>query len=117
MEEIQRYEEEGIKIEKINLVRATMQEAQQIKENLIEDALDFKKIIVDLSSSEYVDSTFFGALVYAHRQIKEKGANIVLIMSNSFMKRTFMFQDIAKIFRVYNSIREALDDNNEEEIQ
>ena len=30
------------------------------------------------------------------------------MMSNSFMRRTFIFRDIEKIFDVHNSLRDAL---------
>ena len=116
MEEISRYNDKNVRIEKVNLVRATMNEAQEIKYNILEDALVFKKIIVDLSDCEYIDSTFFGALVYSYKQIKEKGGNIKLVISNSFMRRTFILGDIEKVFEVYDSLREAMNAYKEEEI-
>jgi len=115
MEGIKRTVNEDIIIEKVNLVRATMNEAQQIKDNLIEDMLEYKKIIVDLSSCEYIDSTFLGALVYAYRQIKSENGSISLVVSDTFMIRTFMFRDIEKIFKVHNSLQRAIDELRKEE--
>jgi anti-sigma B factor antagonist/stage II sporulation protein AA (anti-sigma F factor antagonist) len=92
-----------------------MNEAQQIKDYLVEDILEYKKIIVDLSSCEYIDSTFFGALVYAYRQFKSENGSISLVVSDTFMIRTFMFRDIEKIFKVHNSLQRAIDELRNEE--
>lgn len=115
MEGIKRTVNEDIIIEKVNLVRATMNEAQQIKDTLIEDMYESKKIVVDLSSCEYIDSTFFGALVYAYRQIKSENGSISLVVSDTFMIRTFMFRDIERIFKVHNSLQRAIDELRKDE--
>jgi anti-anti-sigma factor len=108
MDEFKRYNNGDVRIEKVNLVRATMNEAQEIRDNLLEDYLVFKKIVVDLSDCEYIDSTFFGALVFAYKHLKSKGGSIKLVMGNSFMRRTFIFRDIERIFDVHNTLREAI---------
>ena len=42
MDAIERSFEDGIAIEKVNLFRATMNEAYEIKDNLIDDIIDYK---------------------------------------------------------------------------
>lgn len=115
MESIKRTINEDIIVEKVNLVRATMNEAQHIKDILMEDMLESKRIIVDLSSCEYIDSTFLGALVYAYRQIKSENGSISLVVSDTFMIRTFMFKDIERIFKVHNSLQRAIDELRKDE--
>lgn len=97
----------GIVIEKVNLVRATLNEAHEIKNNLLEDGLDYDKIIVDLSSCDYIDSTFLGALVYSYRKIKERDGIVVLIMEDTFLSTSFIFREISSIFQVYHTVREV----------
>jgi len=108
MDAIERYIENGIVIEKVNLSRATMNEAYEIKDNLIDDIIDHKKIIVDLTCCEYIDSTFLGALIYAYRKIKEQNGIIALILSNTFLSKSFMYKEISSIFQVHFSLREAI---------
>jgi anti-anti-sigma factor len=108
MEAIERTTRGAIAIEKINLVRATMNEAFEIKNNLTEDILDYKKIIVDLSSCDYIDSTFLGALVYSYRNIITKKGIMVLVIGDTQLSKSFIFREITKMFRVYGSLREAL---------
>jgi len=115
VENIRRYNEEDIRIEKVNLVRATLNEANEIKENLIEDLIDYKKIVVDLSDCEYVDSTFIGALVYSFKHSKVKGGNIKLVISDSLVKNMFILNDIERVFKVYYSMKDAI--NAHQEVQ
>jgi anti-anti-sigma factor len=101
-----------IVIEKVNLVRATLNEAYLMKDNLLEDGLDYKKIIVDLSSCDYIDSTFLGALIYSYRKIKEQDGEILLVVGNQGLTNSFIFREISSIFKVCNSIREAIEEMN-----
>ena len=112
MEAIERIVKEGILIENINLLRATLQEAHEIKENLMEDIIDYKKIIVDLSSCVYIDSTFFGALVFSYRKIKEQNGSLILVLNDTFLARTYLFREIDKIFLVHNTLNEAITELN-----
>ena len=109
MDAIRRSIKDGIVVEEVNLVRATMNEAYEVKDNLLEDGLDYKKIIVDLSTCDYIDSTFLGALVYSYRKIKENDGIIVLVVGDTFLSTSFMFREISSIFQVYHTVNEAKD--------
>jgi anti-anti-sigma regulatory factor len=53
----------NILIEVVNLTRATLKEADEFKQILIEDiSAGWRKVIVDLSECEFIDSTFLGTL-------------------------------------------------------
>lgn len=108
MDTIERSMEDGIAIEKVNLLRATMNEAYEIKDYLIDDIMDHKKIIVDLSLCEYIDSTFLGALIYAYRKIKGQNGAIILVLSNTFLSNSFIYKEISSIFQICNSLSEAI---------
>ena len=112
MDSIKRDIKREIVIEKVNLVRATLNEAYLMKDNLLEDGLDYKKIIVDLSSCDYIDSTFLGALIYSYRKIKEQDGEILLVIGNHGLTNSFIFREISSIFKVCNSIREAIEELN-----
>jgi anti-anti-sigma factor len=108
MNSIHRILRNGVAIERVDLVRATMNDAREIKDNLLDD-IHFEKIIVDLSTCNYVDSTFFGALVSAYKVLKQKGCAMVLVISKTFLSRSFIYKEIASVFKVYLSISEALE--------
>lgn len=108
MNSIHRILRNGAAIERVDLVRATINEAEEIKDNLLND-INFNKIIVDLSTCNYIDSTFFGALVFAYKMLKQRGCAMVLVVSKSFLLRSFIYKEIASVFKVYHSISEALE--------
>lgn len=112
MNSIHRIFKNGIAIERINLIRATINEAQEIKDNLLDD-VDCKKVIIDLCSCDYIDSTFFGAMVFAYRILKRQGCTVVLVISQSFISKSFIYQEISSVFKVYLSMTEAVEALND----
>ena len=107
MNAIHRILRNGVAIERVELLRATFNEAQEINHNLLDDISDYNKIIVDLSACDYIDSSFLGAMVSAYRKIKEKGGSIVLIIGDTFLSKSYIYRDITSIFKVYHSLKEA----------
>ena len=112
MEAIERSEKNGIVIEKVNLVRATLNEAYELKNNLLEDSLDYKKIIIDLSFCDYIDSTFLGAIIFSYKRIKESDGIIVLVIGDTSLANSIIFREITSIFLIFNSVEEAITELN-----
>ena len=109
MNAVHRIFNNGVAIERVTLLRATLNEAPEIYANLIDDITDYNDIIVDLSFCNYIDSSFFGALVNAYRKMAAKGGSIAVVLSNMFITNSFLYRDISAIFKVYHSVRGALD--------
>ena len=100
----------GITLIVINLSRAVMCESQVFYRylfNLIDEGAE--KIVIDLTSLEFIDSSFAGVLVAALRRVKNKGGDIRLVLKkgNSLSNQMF-FNGVVKIYKTYTSIKEAL---------
>ena len=108
MNSIHRKFREGVAIERVDLFRATLNEAQEIFFNLLEDIADYNKIIIDLSTCEYIDSTFFGAMVSALKKMRSKGGQLVLIIGETFIYKSYIYKEICSVFKVYHSVKDAL---------
>ena len=65
MKDFEQNIQNGVVIEKVNLSRATFNDAQQFKKILTEDIVEkkFRKVIIDISQCDFVDSTFLGAMI------------------------------------------------------
>ena len=70
-------------IEKVNLLRASHMEASIMKSRLFEDIqLNNKKIIIDISKCDFIDSSFLGALVVSLKKIRENGGDIKIVTAS-----------------------------------
>jgi len=96
-------------IEVVNLSRATFKEANQFREILKTDIeKKFKKIIVDISQVEFMDSTFLGALVLAKKSVPQIGGDIKLIEPVSVFQALMEKTSTLSIFQTYKTIEEAV---------
>jgi len=98
-------------IEKVNLLRATIMEASIIKTRLFEDILlNNKKIIVDISKCDFIDSTFLGVLVASLKRTIEIGGDIkIVIASSSFAEGIVNNSGILRVFEIYTSVENAIE--------
>ncbi len=96
-------------IEVVNLSRATYKEASQLKKNLDEVIRDNqKKIIVDLSQCEFIDSTFLGVLVLSLKSSAKIGGDVRLIRPAEVVKTLMEKAGTLNVFNLYDSMDEAI---------
>jgi anti-anti-sigma factor len=89
----------------VNLKRATMVEAEEFKQVLVNDIQrDFKKIVVDLSSCEFIDSTFLGSLVVSLKKLTGLGGDLRLV---GFQPAVHSMFELTRMYRVFESFKSA----------
>ena len=97
-------------VEVVNLTRATWKEAAELKKILDEDILlKYRRIVVDISKCEFMDSTFLGALVVAHKKIVKLGGEIKLVEPLYAMHVLLEKVGTLNIFDSYTTQREAIE--------
>ncbi len=100
----------GITLVVINLNRAVMCESQLFYRyifNLIDEGAE--KIVIDLTSIEFIDSSFAGVLVASLRRVRPKGGEIRLVLKNlNSLSNQIFFNGVVKIYKTYSSVKEAL---------
>ncbi len=96
-------------VEVVNLSRATNKEAAQLKK-ILEQDIDAKirKIIVDLSQCEFIDSTFLGVLVLSLKSCAKIGGDIRLVKPAEVAKSLMEKAGTLNVFNLYNSLDEAV---------
>ena len=93
------------------LSRATVKEAQSLKSIIDEELVfDHFNMIIDLCLCEFIDSTFLGVLVYAHKKIEENYGKLNIIMHFSANLDIFFITSAFKFLNIFSTREEALND-------
>lgn len=101
---------DDIMIEVVNLTRATLKEAEEFKLLLSQDIESgWKKIIVDLSDCEFIDSTFLGALVVSLKKATSLGGDLKLVGFQSAVHSMFELTRMYRVFEAFPNREEAID--------
>ena len=96
-------------VEKVNISRATFKEAQDFKDRLVYDIMTNNlKVIIDLSSCEYIDSTFLGVLVVVLKKMGERGGEIKYIIPQPSALYLFKLTGLYSVLNLYKNIDEAM---------
>ncbi|OGU64230.1 MAG: hypothetical protein A2W30_09450 [Ignavibacteria bacterium RBG_16_36_9] len=96
-------------MEVVNLSRATWKEANEFKKILEEDVeKKFRKLIVDISQCEFLDSTFLGTLVLAKRSINKIGGELKIVEPPSVFKVLREKTSTLQVFDSYKSLDDAV---------
>jgi len=98
-----------IVVVKVDIVIATHRDAKPLWDEF-ESKLLFnrKKVVIDLSFCNNVDSTFLGMLVKILRKLNEKDGKLVLVFPKLIRQELFIVTGINKIIPCYNTLIEAL---------
>ena len=88
--------------------RATVDISGKFKEQLIDEIEQGNsKVIVDLASVEYVDSSFLGALVAGLKRATMKNGDLKLVGLQPPVRAMFDLTRLYRIFDIFDSIDEA----------
>ena len=103
-------EERGdVIIETVNLTRATLKEADEFKQALADDIESGKKkIVVDLTDCEFIDSTFLGSLVVSLKKITSLGGDLRLVGFQPAVHSMFELTRMYRVFESYKTREEAV---------
>ena len=104
-----RKENNGVILLHVNLSRATLKEAEEFKTILMTDINEGKKkIVVDLSGCEFIDSTFLGTLVISLKKVTSIGGDIKLVGFKPAVRSMFELTRISKVFETFGSTNDAV---------
>ncbi len=98
-----------IVIQVVNLTRATYREAGELKkqlDNLISQKQ--KKIIVDISQCEFIDSTFLGVLVLSLKSSAKIDGDIRLVKPDEVVKALMEKAGTLNVFNMHDNLEEAI---------
>jgi anti-sigma B factor antagonist len=68
-----------------------------------------ERVIVDLSSTVFIDSSSLGVLIGAHRRLKGRGGALIVVCENEAIVKTFRITGLDGVFTLVPSLSDALD--------
>ena len=111
MEDFKIFYQENIAIIKVDLVTATLRDARPLWNKFeIMNLFEQSKIIVDLSTCSYIDSTFIGMLVKIFKRISESEGQMMIVFPPLLSPiQTFRFMGLTKIVNCFDNLDEAIE--------
>ncbi len=109
---------DDIFVVRIQIVRATLNNASAFKETLLElIEQGHKKIIIDCINVEFMDSTFLGSMVVALKKLNAVDGELRIVFANKETPVWLMFETtrMVKVFKSFLSIDEAVESFNTSE--
>ncbi len=70
---------------------------------------DIEALIIDLSNVESIDSAGLGALLLAHRQLKDHAIPVILVGIHAFVRTLMNISQLESLFEFYDTLDDALD--------
>jgi anti-anti-sigma factor len=93
----------------VNIVRATLSEAEEFKNLLISSIEEgSRKMVVDLSACEFIDSTFLGTLVVSLKKLTTLGGDLRLVGFQPAVHSMFELTRMYRVFESFKSKEEAI---------
>ncbi len=100
---------DDIVVEIVNLDRATLREAEELKQNVNERiSSGYKKVIIDLSSVEFLDSTFLGVIVNTLKKVAKLGGDLKLVGFKPVVRSMFELTRLFRVFESYGELQDAI---------
>lgn len=100
---------DDIIVEIVNLDRVTLLEAEELKRQ-VNDKIDsgYRKVIIDLTSVEYLDSTFLGVIVNTLKKVAKLGGDLKLVGFKPNVRSMFELTRLFRVFESYSKLQDAI---------
>ena len=100
---------DGIPTLTINIKHPSFKDIKEFKNSLNNLLSDHKKIIIDFSNCDIIDSVILGAVVIAHKELQKQGGSIFTITSPGKMRFLFGQTGIDRVIKNFDTKEEALE--------
>ncbi len=117
MEDFKKIYVDGVFVIEVNIIRSTINEAIAFR-RIVEEEIKsgHTKLVIDLSECDYIDSTFFGAIIVASRMLIDIGFKLKVVKPAPGGEHIFTYTNYAKVFDKYKTREDAIK-SFEEDIQ
>lgn len=103
----------GVIVLTVELIRATLKEAEDFNTALANDIQNGNlKFVIDLSDCEFIDSTFLGSLVVALKRVTNRGGDLRLVGFKPAVQSMFELTRMHRVFETFPDKQQAISSFN-----
>ena len=89
---------------KLDIKEASLENGDAFKKEVIGLFDKYKKtIVIDMSSVEYIDSSFLGSIVSAFKHLISFQSEVMLVGLSKDIKNLFALTRLDRVFKIYNN--------------
>jgi len=109
LEHFEKINVDGVFVIEVNLTRSTLNEAIAFRK-IVEEEINsgHTNLIIDLSNCDYIDSTFFGAIMMALEMMKDKGYKLKVVKPVKPKEDIFILTNTLRLFDLYKTREDAI---------
>ena len=94
---------------KINLKRAVLEYTEDFRNYMtVNHTKKNKDLILDLTSTNFIDSSFLGTIIVILKNIKIQNGSLSLVIDSSKITFILPIKNISKVLNIYSSVDEAI---------
>ena len=107
--DIQQREREGVTVLELDGRITVGPEASALREKVAQLAAEGKKnVVLELSKTDFIDSTGLGALVMCATTLRKAGGNVKLVNLNRRNIELLVMTKLATVFEIFNDEQDAV---------
>jgi anti-anti-sigma factor len=100
---------DGVYVIAVNLTHSTIKEANEFRDTIEEEINSgHTNLVIDISKCEYIDSTFFGAIIWALGELSNKGKKLKIIKQAISKEDIFTITNTQNVFDLYKTREDAI---------
>jgi len=100
---------DGVFVVAVNLTHSTINEAYEFREIIeVEINSGHTNLVIDLSKCDYIDSTFFGAIIWALGELSNKGKKLKIVKQVISKEDIFLTTKTLELFDLHKKREEAI---------
>ena len=109
MEAFEKIYVDGVFVIAVNLTRSTLNEAIAFRK-IVEEEFnsDHTNLVIDLSKCDYIDSTFFGGIIWALGELSDKGKKLKVVKQAISKEDIFAITNTLSVFDLYKTREDAI---------
>ena len=109
MEAFEKIFVDGVFVIAVNLTRSTINESNEFREIIeVEINSGHTNLVIDLSRCDYIDSTFFGAIIWALGELSNIGKKLKVVKQAISKEDIFLTTKTLELFDLYKTREDAI---------